>query len=458
MTIQAKFYRNHFRSYLTGLSCGLLLLSTPISIAYAEKAANKKDSRANLNSETKKEEIQEKKSVFVVSGGETKTYSNLSEVIEENNALKEQRQILLDHSRLLRDKYKKLYEYCSTGANNCSGLRGERNDEVVPSAEVQNLKQQMSTLESSNKVLEASLKKAKSEIQDKASELASLKKESLNHSASNDELLMKSSKELEESRKLIADKDAEIVRRSEEYAKLQVELENKSKGEKACLDQIETSSNILLKIPELEAEIVNLRNQLLLKKTTAELLGVKVGNTSNAHDVVGSLNSSTQVLSKQVESRSAIESVQFASDVAIVEVVGSKVSLRVGPGTNHSSLMDVQKGTRLTVEAKEGDWLRVNAPTGGRAYIDSNYVRSFDKNGVLLSEAKSSEPIFDPTRDLSVNIDAPEPKKPIIPQKAPKKVSKNKADKEVEPFGEQASAESVAMEKLLQAMSQPEKK
>jgi uncharacterized protein YgiM (DUF1202 family) len=55
-------------------------------------------------------------------------------------------------------------------------------------------------------------------------------------------------------------------------------------------------------------------------------------------------------------------------------VAVDKAELRLGPGKNHSALMTVAKGSRLAVEARQGEWLRVFAPNGQRAWILSKLV------------------------------------------------------------------------------------
>ena len=52
-----------------------------------------------------------------------------------------------------------------------------------------------------------------------------------------------------------------------------------------------------------------------------------------------------------------------------------KAFLRAGPGEEHSPLMEVQGGTRLTVEARVGEWYRVISPTGTRAFIRGDVVQ-----------------------------------------------------------------------------------
>jgi uncharacterized protein YgiM (DUF1202 family) len=75
-------------------------------------------------------------------------------------------------------------------------------------------------------------------------------------------------------------------------------------------------------------------------------------------------------------------SAEAALQVATIAV--AKADLRLGPGTNHSALMPLPRGSRLTVETRQGEWLRVFAPSGERAWIHASLVTFGD------SEASSS--------------------------------------------------------------------
>ena len=62
--------------------------------------------------------------------------------------------------------------------------------------------------------------------------------------------------------------------------------------------------------------------------------------------------------------------------VATINV--DKADLRLGPGKNHSALMSLRRGSRLAIEARQGEWYRVFAPNGQRAWIHSSLVRFGD--------------------------------------------------------------------------------
>ena len=75
-----------------------------------------------------------------------------------------------------------------------------------------------------------------------------------------------------------------------------------------------------------------------------------------------------------------------SADLTIATVEVEKAELRLGPGKNHSALMTVAKGSRLAVEARQGEWLRVFAPNGQRAWVQSKLV-TFGSKGSAKSES-----------------------------------------------------------------------
>ncbi len=86
-----------------------------------------------------------------------------------------------------------------------------------------------------------------------------------------------------------------------------------------------------------------------------------------------------------------------ALQVATIAV--PKAELRLGPGTNHSALMPLPRGSRLTVEMRQGEWLRVFAPSGERAWIHASLVTFGD--GSVTGNSRSAVAVrgFDPNAE-----------------------------------------------------------
>ncbi len=386
------------------------------------------------------EKVTHKERIDAIKGSSSLASSSkkLNELRLENNSLKEQQQVLIDYARQLRLKYKDLQKHClddakgkkshtQTHAQTHTQTLGqcEKRDDVIPLSQYKDLQRKFQELQSaaSNSTFDSqTLARQLSESNDKNTSLEN-KYESLK-------------KEFDAYRQ---DKESVHASLQAKINELQSETSTKKKEASYCDEQLESSQKLASRVPALEKELLGLKNELLLRKSAAEVLGtepVKPSPVPARNVSVGNVSAAS------VPSRPS-ETV-LASDVTIVEVTGNKVSLRVGPGTQHSPVMDLQKGTKLTVEAKEKDWYRVFSPTGGRAFIHSKYVKVVSGN---QNPSQSSQP----RGRLEV-----EPRKPDIPLKPVRRVGssgeKDSDEGGVEiPLGEGYS-EALAIEKLMEAM------
>jgi hypothetical protein len=76
------------------------------------------------------------------------------------------------------------------------------------------------------------------------------------------------------------------------------------------------------------------------------------------------------------------------ADLQVATVAVDKADLRLGPGKNHSALMSLRRGSRLMVEARQGEWYRVFAPNGDRAWIAASLV-TFGDGASTLNDGSS---------------------------------------------------------------------
>jgi|GEM_PF-6904980 len=76
------------------------------------------------------------------------------------------------------------------------------------------------------------------------------------------------------------------------------------------------------------------------------------------------------------------------ADLQVATISVEKADLRLGPGRNHSALMTLGRGSRLMVEARQGEWYRVFAPNGDRAWISSSLV-TFGDGASSLNDGSS---------------------------------------------------------------------
>lgn len=134
------------------------------------------------------------------------------------------------------------------------------------------------------------------------------------------------------------------------------------------------------RILALERELEIARGQLASAET--ELSRVSSMGDARARGSFGKLAveqpqaaaSATAALSNRIPRGNANSEPLPAADLQIATVAVVKAELRLGPGRNHSALMEVARGTRLAVEARQGEWYRVFAPNGQRAWISADMV------------------------------------------------------------------------------------
>jgi len=128
----------------------------------------------------------------------------------------------------------------------------------------------------------------------------------------------------------------------------------------------------------LSAKVKEMRNQLMLAETEIARLSSMLterNRTTLARFTKdpGELGRS-QAAADKPTLLSTAQQQKASEDMPIATVMVDNANLRSGPGKNNSPLMSVSKGTRLAVEARQGDWYRVIAPTGARAWIDAQIV------------------------------------------------------------------------------------
>jgi hypothetical protein len=127
---------------------------------------------------------------------------------------------------------------------------------------------------------------------------------------------------------------------------------------------------------DLMKELDDTRNRLMIAETQVERLSSIIDNTGKNKNVASSEAVDADVASsitrsKQIQRQ---DDAPVDSDMQIAVVTAEKVHLRTGPGKENSPLMAVTKGTRLAVETRNGEWYRVIAPTGARAWVSEDVI------------------------------------------------------------------------------------
>jgi len=133
--------------------------------------------------------------------------------------------------------------------------------------------------------------------------------------------------------------------------------DNKFKDENTLLrKEIDTLKS---KIFLLENEIESLNSTIEVRKHTA--VNAIIGKDKKRASHNFNLNTASNFKTQKPE-------------VKIATITVDKANLRSGPSKVHSPLMTISKGSRLVIETRIGDWYRVIAPNGSRAWANSSVI------------------------------------------------------------------------------------
>ncbi|MBX7139301.1 MAG: SH3 domain-containing protein [Oligoflexia bacterium] len=130
------------------------------------------------------------------------------------------------------------------------------------------------------------------------------------------------------------------------------------------------------RISALQQELEETRNRLILAETEVERLTARLNarNRTSLNAMVGEKAAAAALPMPAKSAARVIAPTVEESDIQVATVVADKAALRAGPGEQNSPLMEVTRGTRLTVETRQGKWYRVNSPNGTRAWISGDVV------------------------------------------------------------------------------------
>ena len=131
------------------------------------------------------------------------------------------------------------------------------------------------------------------------------------------------------------------------------------------------------RVAQLMAKLKDQRNDLMLAEAEVSRLSRLLEKQRHAtlKNVTGySVTPTRPAKDARVAAVSSFQAKKMTPDMSIATINVNKANLRTGPGKNNSPLMTVSKGTRLAVETRKGEWYRVIAPTGARAWVSSEVV------------------------------------------------------------------------------------
>jgi hypothetical protein len=152
-------------------------------------------------------------------------------------------------------------------------------------------------------------------------------------------------------------------------------------------------------IAKLKKELDETKNRLALSETEVERLALLIDNrqklqpNNKSQTSFNSKNPSGYNQALRVREPSEIQA-KVDGDMQIATVIAEKAQLRTGPGLTNSPLMTVGQGTRLAIETQKGEWFRVIAPSGARAWVSADVLdigRNKNTNNPISSTNNESD-------------------------------------------------------------------
>jgi hypothetical protein len=285
-----------------------------------------------------------------------------SELSSKQKIIDESKNLKADHQRLISEeqKIRKSVEQQLEAA-----IRAR--DEQIRDNE--KLRRAVGDFEKRIKLLEEQ-RLAESEEKDKVlmKQVANLRKE-----------LATAQSSLEELKKKQKTQAKDLSSAEDRVEELQKQLDSKQKVNDELSLRVAEGERAGERARELERQYLSVKNELLLSQEQVKAL------LSTSKNPVQQQQDYPQ-RSYQIPERPPVERVPprysgGSSDTLIVEVTAAKAVLRAGPGEEHSPVMEIQGGSKLTVETREGDWYRIITPKGQKAYIRVDLTMELDDRG-----------------------------------------------------------------------------
>jgi len=175
----------------------------------------------------------------------------------------------------------------------------------------------------------------------------------------------------------LASSDDEIESIKEQHERAMARLdENAALAKKAVITQRKTERELAsakAKLQTLEKELQEVKNKLIVSQTETERLTNVIGNSSSR----AQMNSKTTtpiVFGRQNGDETAKQNAKDRENQSILTVVSDKTYLRTGPSRDNSAIIEVDRGTRLIAQDRQGEWFRVATASGTRAWVQADSV------------------------------------------------------------------------------------
>ena len=150
------------------------------------------------------------------------------------------------------------------------------------------------------------------------------------------------------------------------------------KAQAAIPESEKALSAARLQIARLSKELDETKSRLMIAETEVERLNASMEQRNR--DSLKAMNitspsaprariNTAELMPLQQDDEAQVIGDKMTAAIPVATVIVEKLSLKVGPTSSSSTLMQVSEGARLPIEGSQGSWYRVVAPTGARAWI-----------------------------------------------------------------------------------------
>ena len=162
----------------------------------------------------------------------------------------------------------------------------------------------------------------------------------------------------------------------EPTVKIETEEVINIKKQKPAIKVMKKQEDSSTELVALRSEVGDLKQDLLRAETEVERLSaiLEAYNQRELGITPTTVKKPAAVSAKKVSLAPAKKT--KTADLPILKVTVEKANLRAGPSQKDSPMMTVAGGSRLVMEKRQGEWYRVIAPNGFRAWISSSVVES----------------------------------------------------------------------------------
>ena len=188
--------------------------------------------------------------------------------------------------------------------------------------------------------------------------------------------LEKPLQEAQRTAKSLQDENKALQQKYSSLEKDYHDLEGRCAGSEASVSQLQQRAQTAEETArKLARDLDETRGKLMVAETEVERYSVRYGGRppiasgANAAQAPAAPNRADVPVDLRSMPGAA------SQDMSLATVTAPSAALRTGPGPQYSTLMNVDQGTSLPIEGRQGEWLKVITPMGARAFIHGSACR-----------------------------------------------------------------------------------